>query len=205
MPDSGISDGSVYTSSFHDTYVRQQVVAQVTSGTRPTGVEGRLITESDTDRLLAYSGSAWVRLNNYSSSGRTGFSLARVATQSIPGGATTFTAISWDSELTDTDGFITVTADTITIPAGLGGIYAITGTVGWGATAPGTNSSIEIYNVTNGNIYRQAVGGASQMTSCTVAITIALAASDQIQLRVSHGGGSAVNVTSLVQGWMMSP
>ena len=204
MPDSGISDGSVYTSSFHDTYVRQQVVAQVTSGTRPTGVEGRLITESDTDRLLAYSGSEWVRLNNYSSSGRTGFSLARNAVQSISGGATIFTAISWDTELTDTDGFIAVTSDTITIPAGLGGIYALTGTVNW-ASAPGTNSSVEIYNVTNGNIFRQAVGGASQMTNCTVTVTIALAASDQIQLRVSHGGGSAVNVTSLLQGWMMSP
>jgi len=205
MPDSGISDGSVYTSSFHDTYVRQQVVAQVTSGTRPTGVEGRLITESDTDRLLAYSGSAWVRLNNYSSSGRTGFSLVRNATQSISGGATTFTAISWDTELTDTDGFITVTADTITIPAGLGGIYALTGTVNWGATSPGTNSSVEIYNVTNGNIYRFPVGGGQQMTTCTVTVTITLSASDQIQLRVSHGGGSAVNVTSLLQGWMMSP
>jgi hypothetical protein len=204
MPDSGISDGSVYTSSFHDTYVRQQVVAQVTSGTRPTGVEGRLITESDSDRLMAYSGSAWVRVGNYSSSGRTGFNLSRVALQSISGGATTFTAISFDTELTDTDGFIAVTADTITVPAGLGGIYAITGTVGW-ATAPGTNSSIEIYNVTTGNIYRQAVGGASQMTSCAVSVIIALSTSDQIQLRVSHGGGSAINVTSLLQGWMMSP
>lgn len=204
MPDSGISDGSVYTSSFHDTYVRQQVVAQVTSGTRPTGVEGRLITESDSDRLMAYSGSAWVRVGNYSSSGRTGFNLGRVASQSISGGATTFTAISFDTELTDTDGFIAVTADTITVPAGLGGIYAMTGTVSW-ATAPGTNSSIEIYNVTTGNIYRQAVGAASQMTSCAVSVIITLSASDQIQLRVSHGGGSAVNVTSLFQGWMMSP
>lgn len=204
MPDSGISDGSVYTSSFHDTYVRQQVVAQVTSGTRPTGVEGRLITESDTDRLLAYSGSAWVRLNNYSSSGRTGFSLARAATQSISGGATTFTAISWDTEFTDTDSFITATADTITVPTGLSGIYAITGTIGW-ASAPGTNSSVEVYNVTTSGIWRQAIGGASQMTSCAFSVVIAVAAADQLQVRVSHGGGSAVNVTATVQGWMLSP
>ncbi len=204
MPDSGISDGSVYTSSFHDTYVRQQVVAQVTSGTRPTGVEGRLITESDTDRLLAYSGSAWVRLNNYSSSGRTGFSLARAASQSIPGGATTFTAISWDTEFTDTDAFIAVTADTIQIPTGLGGVYAITGTIGW-ASAPGTNSSVEVYNLTTTGIWRQAIGGASQMTSCAFSVVIAVAAADQLQVRVSHGGGSAVNVTGTIQGWMLSP
>lgn len=204
MPDLGISDGSVYTSSFHDTYVRQQVVAQVTSGTRPTGVEGRLITESDSDRLLAYSGSAWVRVGNYSSSGRTGFSLARAASQSIPGGATTFTAISWDTEFTDTDAFIAVTADTIQIPTGLGGVYAITGTIGW-ASAPGTNSSVEVYNVTTAGIWRQAIGGASQMTSCAFSVVIAVAAADQLQVRVSHGGGSAVNVTATIQGWMLSP
>lgn len=59
MPDSGIADTTVYTSAFHDTYVRQQVVAQVTSGTRPTGVEGRLIAETDTNLFQVYDGSAW--------------------------------------------------------------------------------------------------------------------------------------------------
>lgn len=67
MPDSGISDGSVYTSSFHDSYVRQQVVAQVTSSTRPTGVEGRLIAESDTDLLQVYDGSGWVPFGGWGS------------------------------------------------------------------------------------------------------------------------------------------
>lgn len=204
MPDSGISDGTVFTSAFHDTYLRQQVVAQMTSGTRPTGFEGRLITETDTDRLVAYSGSAWVRIGNYSSAGRTGFSLARAASQSITGSATTYTAISWDTEFTDTDSFITVTADTITIPTGLGGVYAITGTIGW-ASAPGTNSSVEVYNVTTTGIWRQAVGGASQMTSCSFCVVLAVAAADQLQVRVSHGGGSPVNVTGTVQGWMLMP
>lgn len=60
MPDSGIADGTVYDSAFHDPYVRQQVVAQVTSGTRPTGVEGRLIAETDTNLFQVYDGAAWV-------------------------------------------------------------------------------------------------------------------------------------------------
>lgn len=61
MPDSGLTDNvSFYTSSFHDTYVRQQVVTTCTSATRPTAVEGRVIYETDTDLLLVYDGSAWV-------------------------------------------------------------------------------------------------------------------------------------------------
>ena len=61
MPDSGLTDNvSYYTSSFHDTYVRQQVVTTCTSATRPSAVEGRVIYETDTDLLLAYNGSAWV-------------------------------------------------------------------------------------------------------------------------------------------------
>lgn len=60
MPDSGIADGSSFTSSFFDTYVRQQVVVQCTSGARPTSIEGRLIYETDTDRLLMYDGTGWI-------------------------------------------------------------------------------------------------------------------------------------------------
>lgn len=61
MPDSGLTDNvSYYTSSFHDTYVRQQVITTCTSATRPTTVEGRVIYETDTDLLLCYSGTAWV-------------------------------------------------------------------------------------------------------------------------------------------------
>lgn len=59
MPDSGITDGTTFTSSFWDTYARQQVVTQCTSGARPTGVEGRLISETDTDRIMWYTGAAW--------------------------------------------------------------------------------------------------------------------------------------------------
>lgn len=60
MPDSGIADGTAYTSAFHDPYVRQQVVTQCTSGTRPTGVEGRMIAETDTNLFQVYAGAAWV-------------------------------------------------------------------------------------------------------------------------------------------------
>lgn len=60
MPDAGIADGAVYTSAFHDTYVRQQVIATVTSGTRPAHLDGRVIYETDTDRTLQSDGTGWV-------------------------------------------------------------------------------------------------------------------------------------------------
>lgn len=65
MPDSGVSDGNVITSSYIDTYLRQQVVAQGLSSSRPTGVEGRLLAETDTNDVVAYDGSAWIPIANW--------------------------------------------------------------------------------------------------------------------------------------------
>ena len=64
MPDSGIADGATFSSAFWDSYVREQVVTTCTSSTRPTNVEGRLIYETNTDRLLmgTGSGSNWIIL-----------------------------------------------------------------------------------------------------------------------------------------------
>ena len=60
MPYTTFSDGSVLTASQVNTNFRDQVISQVTSGTRPSGVEGQMIYETDTDRLYVYSGSGWV-------------------------------------------------------------------------------------------------------------------------------------------------
>lgn len=60
MPDSAPpADGSALTSSWLQTMVREQVVRTVTSSTRPTGVEGCIIYETDTDDFYYYTGSAW--------------------------------------------------------------------------------------------------------------------------------------------------
>lgn len=59
MPDSGIADGSTFSSAFFDSYVRQQVVTTCTSATRPTNVDGRIIAETDTDRVLHGNGTVW--------------------------------------------------------------------------------------------------------------------------------------------------
>jgi len=204
MPDSGLADGSVLTSANYDTYLRQQVVAQVTSTTRPTGVEGRLITETDTDRIVCHDGTNWIRVGSYSSAGRSGISLSRISTtQSIPNGAATFTAISWDTESTDTDGYIAVPSTNITIPTGLGGFYAVTATCSW-ASSPGANSSIEFYNSTTTGIWRFPIGAGTQMTSSALTMIADVAAGDVCQLRVSQASGAAINVNATIQMWRLS-
>ena len=64
---------------------------------------------------------------------RKGFKIRRVANQAIT--TATLTAVSFDTEDSDTDAFGAVTATTYTIPTGLDGLYAITANVIFGAAA----------------------------------------------------------------------
>ena len=202
MPDAGLADGSVLTSANYDTYLRQQVVTQCTSGTRPTGVEGRIIAETDTDRVLVYDGAAWVRIGAFSSGGRTGVNLARIATsQTINTG--TLTAITWDTETTDTDGFITVSSANITIPTGLGGFYAVTATCSWSGLA-GAESSIEFYNSTTAGTWRFPIGNSTAMQNCALTMVADVAAGDVCQIRVQQNGAATRTITATCQMWRLS-
>ena len=58
------ADGAVVTSAFL-TSASEQLVWTCTSSTRPTGVEGRVIAETDTDLMYVYSGSAWVPFSGW--------------------------------------------------------------------------------------------------------------------------------------------
>jgi hypothetical protein len=56
----------VVSASDMNAYVRDNTIPQVTSATRPTGVQGQLIYETDTGYLQIYSGSGWVRFGSHS-------------------------------------------------------------------------------------------------------------------------------------------
>lgn len=63
MPTKTWTDGvSTLSASDLQTYIMEQVCVTCTSSTRPTNVEGRLIYETDTDRLLMGTGSGtnWI-------------------------------------------------------------------------------------------------------------------------------------------------
>lgn len=125
MPDSNLADGSYLTSAFYNSYIRDQVVVTCTSGTRPTGVEGRIIYETDTDLLLVYDGSTWRGFAGPS----TGWASY---TPTVSQGASTniaktvnyskYTycgarAITWNFKLTLTAGGTAGSAATVTLPA----------------------------------------------------------------------------------------
>jgi hypothetical protein len=63
MPDANLADDGVLTSSFYNAYIREQVVVTCTSATRPTGVNGRFIFETDTGATLRHNGTSWVAIS----------------------------------------------------------------------------------------------------------------------------------------------
>jgi len=179
-----------------------QVVSSVLSTGKPTGTEGQMIAVTNQDRLEVYSGSAWVRVGNWSSAGRTGTVLRRAATQSISTG--TDTKISFDTEDTDTDGFIAVTATNVVIPSGLDGIYLITGTVAW-ASSPGANSNVRIELGGTTGDYRSHCGtGTVAYQSQAISVGPALAASNTIALRCYQASGASINVTARLEVWRLA-
>ena len=50
-------------------YVADQVISQVTSGTRPPGTFGQFLTESDTGRIQAHNGTAFVQFGGLTAAG----------------------------------------------------------------------------------------------------------------------------------------
>jgi len=58
MPETTFSDGDVVTAAQLN-QIEDQIVVTCTSTTRPTGVEGRMIFETDTNQLRLYDGSTW--------------------------------------------------------------------------------------------------------------------------------------------------
>jgi hypothetical protein len=136
---------------------------------------------------------------------RVGTRLRRIATnQSVNSGATT--AISFDTEDEDTDGFIAVTSSTITIPSGLDGLYAISaqaiGAANFNgrcfaqfAFANGSGTLPAGVPASYRNPYNSA--GAENVLSCTVS-PIPLAAGNTVIFQIFHTTGVAVNVTAFL-------
>jgi hypothetical protein len=163
--------------------------------------------ESDTTylrerkRIETWNGTEWVRTFWTEEAGATGVSLRRVALQSIPNN--TATAISWDTAVFDSDTFVplkfngdqNLPFDTITIPAGLAGLYAcsakFTGAVG--------DSIIRIQR--NGTRFVQKdVGALASHTFCSA--TVQLAVGDTVNAVVFHTVGVAQNYSAgLFEMW----
>ena len=122
---------------------------------------------------------------------RVGVLATRATNLSIPNSGA-FTDITLTAESQDTSGFFAPTSATITIPAGLGGVYGVTGQIVW-ATSDLTLSTLRF--VVTGSHYDfngEAAGGTH-----AGAFVIVLAPGDTIKMQASQQDvAGAINVTS---------
>jgi hypothetical protein len=110
----------------------------------------------------------------------------------------TGTAVAFDTETVDTDGFHDNSTNNsrITIPSGKGGNYLFTGTIDFAANATGyrtlsffVNAGDEIYTVTR----VMAITAASQTTNMTASVVLNLAAAKYVELVGFQNSGGSLN------------
>jgi hypothetical protein len=118
----GVDSSAVTTS--HDYLLRANGIQTCTSSVRGTALRtGQIKYETDTLRFIVWDGSAWQRFQWTSAASRTGCAIRRSTNQTFTNGVAA--NISWNVEDFDSDGFITPTSTTITIPSGQGGLYSL--------------------------------------------------------------------------------
>lgn len=125
--------------------------------------------------------------------------LSRNASQSIPTG--TNTAVTWDTEIVDTDNMISVPSSNITIQSP--GVYSLQFNADYSANTTGAR---QIYITLNGNIVTQNGGFAasSNDTGLVCSTILALAPGDVIQGVCYQSSGSSLNLTTAPASTRMS-
>jgi hypothetical protein len=156
----------------------QTNIDATTWGKPITDEVNRLTTVTDTQTAnLARMGGSW----------------RRAANQTIP--ATTWTTVSFDTELADTNAFLAPPATTITMPAGTAGVYAI---------------SLAAYTGLNATVRLMVTGVSDNITAvpdpitgaCALALTMALAVGNTIYAQI-YAGGATYTVARL-ELWKVS-
>jgi hypothetical protein len=127
-------------------------------------------------------------------SGFVGCVLTKTANQSINN--LSITAITWDSELKDTNGFHDNSTNNtrITIPSGKGGLYLITGQVSYAANATGYRVGTIKKNGSDYYVFWNARATDGEWSVGSVSNIIELAATDYLEMFTYHNAGTAVNI-----------
>ena len=130
--------------------------------------------------------------------GRAGGSWSRTSGQSVGSGSQT--TITWTTEGLDTHGYLTPTSGTVTIPAGMGGLYAITAQLD-AAAALGGRCYGQV--TAAGRIYRVPFTSPGE-DLVSVSATVPLAAGDTISVAVFHTSGSTIKWTGYLDVYRIS-
>lgn len=129
--------------------------------------------------------------------GRAGGSWSRTSGQSVGSGSQT--TITWTTEGLDTHGFLTPTSGTVTIPAGMGGLYAITAQLVTYFISGRCYAQI----TAAGRIYRTPFTSPGE-DLVSVSATVPLAAGDTISVAVFHTSGSTITWTGALDVYRIS-
>jgi hypothetical protein len=126
--------------------------------------------------------------------GFVGCVLTKTANQSINN--LTGTLISWDSELKDTNAFHDNSTNNtrITIPAGKGGLYLITGQVSYAANSTGYRAGTIKKNGSDYYVFWNARATDGEWSVGSVSNIIELAATDYLEMNTYHNAGTAINI-----------
>jgi hypothetical protein len=174
-------------------------LAAIISGfTTPSPAEGDLAAATSEDRLYQYDGATWQRIASYSAAGRTGGRWRRVAAQSLPNTFTT--AMIWDTEDQDSDGFGAPSNATITIPVGMGGVYAISCQLTSGTTV---SLSTRMSMTLNGVQINEDTSQTSNASNLTMSMVRQLAAADTLTASITNTTGGAINFTGVLDVWRL--
>lgn len=149
------------------------------------GTNGQVLTADST----ASTGLAWATPTTTFVGCRASNSVA----QSIPTSVTT--AVTFNTESFDTDGFHSTTTNTsrMTVPSGKGGKYLVTGGATFATNATGNR---EIYIYKNGNQYSSAFSPGTSVGSTSVVISdiVTLSPTEYVEIRVAQDSGSTVDL-----------
>lgn len=144
-------------------------------------------------RLYVSEAGAGVRTSWTTSAGRTGGAWRRNANQSITD--STWTDVSWDAEDSDSDGFLTPTTTTITVPSGLGGLYQCHAYVRPQDSVAYTRIDCRLFQGTTsraiGSYYSTTPGADDAI--CSLSPLLVLAAADTIKLQILQVSGGSRN------------
>lgn len=197
MPYTTNVPGTTITAAWGNANVRDQVVTPFATAAARTSaisspVEGMLSYRADGDGSFGifegYDGAAWYGLAR-AQPPRT--LVTRAAAQSI--GNNSATLVSWDTEVTDPDGMITVTATTVTVNSA--GLWLLTAGCTFANNATGDRLLFINHNGSElGGGGQSGPASAANTTRLNASQIISAAASDTVTVSVYQNSGGSLNM-----------
>lgn len=182
----------VLASADLNTLLMRQAVVVCTSGTRPgSPPEGSFIYETDTDTYRGWDGSAWQEvfiLNPPRAE------VTRTTTQSVPNNIQT--TIIWQSSNYNYRAMWNsgVNPSRLTVPAGMGGLYRVHGTLEYTANDTGTRQVILMKNGSTIGRYATTNAGSGPATRVFYEREVAASAGDYFEIAAYHNAGVGVSL-----------